>query len=73
MPKDEFMQRMYRMRRGDRLIYFIGDLMYACDITSNSAVRELSNAAWEAYKQGLITMVQKKLGENDYQYIAVRL
>lgn len=73
MPKEEFMQRVYRMKRGERFIYFVGDLMYACDIRNNSIVRELSAAAWRAYTEGLVTLVHKRLGENDSQYIAVRL
>lgn len=35
-------------------------------------VNEIANMAWKLYEKGLITLTQRKIADNHYQYLAVK-
>jgi hypothetical protein len=58
-------------QRGDRFQYYRGFLLrFDREMTTPPAD---CCAAWAAYKTGRVTLVQKRMGENDYIYFAMRL
>jgi len=64
--------------RGNRIMYYRG---YMCDpnlqrltpTLDERRVRNLRNHVYSAYEHNVVTLVQKKHGDFDYEYIAMRL
>lgn len=55
---------------GDRHVYHTGSL--SNDRQKDSDLNDTAKEALELYQKGLIELIQKKIGKNNYQYIAVR-
>lgn len=57
------------------LVYYTGLLGRDSEIPSpeHTRVRGVQRAAMEAYERGQVTLVQRRLREGVYEYIAVRL
>ena len=54
----------------DRLnVYSFGGDVFT---TINTTVDWVGNAMWKAYQRGIVSLFQKKLGDNRYSYIAKR-
>ena len=64
--------------RGNKITYYRG-FLFAPSIQKLSPtlderrVRNLRHHVYVAYAKGVVTLVQKKHGDLDYEYIAVRL
>lgn len=67
---------------GHHYVYFRGSLINARGrfeniedeivYTQNEEISELANAVWETYKAGRVHLFQRKLHDNEYEYIAVK-
>lgn len=67
-------------REGDRLIYHVGNLMADRVVLIEhptwvetrfiEPLNEVAAEVWQAYEQGLVTLSQKRIGENLFQYVA---
>lgn len=71
-----FLRALFSARRGDRIIYFKGDLAFARWQESEKKQRSLANFAkvvYAEYKAGACALVQKKIKTNVYEYMAVKL
>ena len=76
----EFANWVSKAKRGDKVKYYAGLLMRDRQIFfTNSAYTgkltpELAAAkmAWKCYTEGLVHLVQKRIGHCDYEYIAVQ-
>lgn len=74
--KDAFGTTLRKLQRGDRIVYHTGDLQYDRDEVENpntGRIRGVARAAWKAYQDGLVALVQKRLGFATFEYIAVKL
>jgi hypothetical protein len=70
--------------RGDHFVYHVGHIAqdrwigtYGPAITSltfepDGEVSAIADAAYEQYMLGRVSLVQRKIGENTYEYIAQR-
>ena len=75
-PPAMFVRSLISAKRGDRIVYFEGDLAYSRWEEAQRKERTLArfaNAVYQSAKDGHCTLVQKKLKLNKYQYIAVKL
>tara|TARA_R100000963_G_C4593997_1_gene70173 strand:- start:411 stop:647 length:237 start_codon:yes stop_codon:yes gene_type:complete len=65
-----------KAKKNDRISYYRGFLcdpkLQPIDSPDNERVVRLRNKIYESYAAGLITLVQKKHGNFDYEYMAVR-
>ena len=72
-------------KRGDSFVYAVGEVAYT-RVTNADAFRkgsfvdpdgtkmvEQAGDAWRLYEGGKITLVQRRLGNNLFEYIAQRL
>jgi hypothetical protein len=73
-------------KRGERMPYFVGDLAYTRAMRSyrknayeaikdERTERGLDRAidAWSLYRAGLVTLTQRRLGDANFEYLAVKL
>ena len=71
----EFDRWLYRSRHGDRRIYHVGFLMLDRLGDIHGERKQLHNeasAAWFAYLQSQVHLIQRKLDDGIYEYIAER-
>lgn len=69
-------------RPGHHYVYFRGSLINArgqyqnvndeLTYLPNDEITSLANEAWQAYKAGRVHLFQRKLHDNEYEYIAVK-
>lgn len=68
-------------KRGQKASYFRGWLMHERMTNHSSRTTgpnaalyfKTCNKAWEFYTMGVVTLVQKRMGEEDYIYMAVKV
>lgn len=78
---DEFTRWATDAKPGQRVCYFQGWLMHdrmtmnPIKLSGPSALPQYKtcNKAWDFYNLGVVTLVQKKLGVENYLYIAERV
>ncbi len=73
MTTQEFQRKLFHAKRGDRIIYHTGDLQYDRMLPESRSLRELANIVWGAYKSGKALLFQKRIGTNQFAYIAVKI
>ena len=66
-----------KSRKGDKIIYYRGYIMAPhlqkfSPTTDERRVGSLKRRVMHAYNSSVVTLVQKKHGDLDYEYIAVR-
>lgn len=69
-----------RAKKGEKIMYFDGFLMYErqkyvmAGVNKEGFPQKIKTAmlAWRAYLEGLVVLVQRKREEGSYEYIAVR-
>lgn len=73
MSEAEHISRVdfWNMKRGQRTVYHRGFL--AEDREKNPSVCDSANVAWELAQKGVLLLVQRRIGNMDYEYIAQRL
>ena len=76
VTKEKFTDWLSKSKRNDKLTYFRG-LLFAPHLQKLSPMDEkrpnkIKAHAWHLYMAGLIELVQKKHGDFDYEYIAIR-
>lgn len=64
--------------KGSRLIYHVGLLSadrgeVSKKTAAQSAVDKQADAAWALYLKGVVTLVQRRIAPELYEYIAIRL
>jgi len=74
----KFTDWMNKARKGDKISYYRGFLfapnMQALSPTLDfRRVNNMRKAIYTAYEHNLVTLVQKRHGDFDYEYIAVRV
>lgn len=69
MTSEEFQVRLANAQPGEAIIYFIGYLPAARQAKLPDV--EGAGVAWAAYGAGKVELVQRKLGEFEYEYRAV--
>lgn len=77
--EDGFSYWLSRARKGEKVVYFDGFLMYERQrfLSLNGGDEfpqkiRTAQLAWRAYTEGLVTLVQHKRDEGEYEYIAIR-
>ena len=75
MPFDvnEVVTKLRSLRRGDALVYYRGDLVSDCDKWMSGMRDDLKLVraiAWSLYQSGAIALAQRKIKDQDYEYIA---
>lgn len=67
------------MHAGQEFIYHVGSLMHdrrrkgqGSSLQAMYALDGVARAAWVAYQEGQVTLVQRKLGHNKFEYIMVK-
>ena len=72
---ERFSNWLDRARKGDQHVYFCGNLATAClmDRPSAENFRAIRKRVWSAYEFGHVTLVQRRYGVDDFEYIAQRL
>ena len=73
MTAQEFNRRIRNADRGDRITYHMGDLQFDRTQEGAGLLRELANAAWASYKTGVAVLVQKRIGANNFAYMAIKV
>lgn len=77
---EEFVRWATNAKKNSRVAYFRGYL-FRDRVTSHSSRKEgpnaapqfkLANKAWEFYQLGIVKLVQKRIDDEDYIYIAVK-
>jgi len=80
-----FVNWMAAAQRGEAYEYARGNLAYNRWLRTRlkqaeepvpaelNAACDAANDAWRAYKDGLVTLIQRRMGRDDFSYIAVRL
>lgn len=68
--RTDFQTRLVHANAGERITYHIGDLMF--DRTPGSQLDATASAAWDAHLAGDCLLVQKRIGPNTWEYIAIR-
>ena len=73
-----FEEWINKSRKGDKVTYYRGYIMAPhlqkfSPTTDDRRVNSLKNRVQRAYDNSLITLVQKRHGDLDYEYIAVRI
>jgi len=63
------------IKKGQTVVYYEGDLAYDRDDVNGNVVSDLARTAYRMYKDGIITLVQRKVAnkQHTYQYIAQAL
>ena len=73
-----FEEWINKSKKGDKVTYYRGYIMAPhlqkfSPTTDDRRVNSLRNYAQRAYNHNLITLVQRRHGDLDYEYIAVRI
>ena len=73
-----FEEWINKSSKGNKITYYRGYIMAPhlqkfSPTTDDRRVNSLKNYVQRAYNNNLVTLVQKKHGELDYEYIAVRI
>ena len=74
----KFEDWILKSRPGDKISYYRGYIMgpylqkYS-PTTDERRVRSLKNIVYHAYDNNVVTLVQRRHGDLDYEYIAVRI
>ena len=76
ISKEKFTDWLSKSKRNDKLTYFRG-FLFAPHLQKLSQMddkrpNKIRNHAWHLHMAGLIELVQKKHGDFDYEYIAIR-
>lgn len=78
--ESDFIRRLVSARRGDRIIYYRGDLAYERwkedqSITNKTKrlVNRLAIVVYREYKHNRCRLVQRRIGKNCFEYIAVKV
>ena len=74
----KFEEWINKSRKGDKISYYRGYIMAPqlqkfSPTTDERRVGSLKKRVMHAYNQSLVTLVQKRHGDLDYEYIAVRI
>lgn len=70
MTKASFRDTLRRVRPGMWITYHIGDLFI--DRAADRRLNALAHSIYEAYENGLVELVRRKLGPHMYEYFAVK-
>lgn len=78
--EDSFSWWLSKAKKGEKIMYFDGFLMLERQrlvmngIEVGQMPQKIKTAflAWRAYMDGLVTLIQHKRDEGEYEYIAVR-
>ena len=73
-----FEEWVNKSRKGDKVTYYRGYIMAPhlqkfSPTTDERRVNSLKKRVQDAYNRSLITLVQRRHGDLDYEYIAVRI
>ena len=73
-----FEEWINKSRKGDKVTYYRGYIMAPhlqkfSPTTDERRVNSLKNRVQNAYNHNLVTLVQRRHGDLDYEYIAVRI
>ena len=73
-----FEEWINKSRKGDKVTYYRGYIMAPhlqkfSPTTDDRRVNSLKNRVQNAYNHYLVTLVQRRHGDLDYEYIAVRI
>ena len=73
-----FEEWVNKSRKGDKVTYYRGYIMAPhlqkfSPTTDERRVNSLKNRVQNAYNHNLVTLVQRRHGDLDYEYIAVRI
>ena len=74
----KFEEWINKSRKGDKVTYYRGYIMAPhmqkfSPTTDERRVNSLKKRVQSAYNNSLVTLVQRKHGDLDYEYIAVRI
>ena len=74
----KFEEWINKSKKGDKVTYYRGYIMAPhiqkfSPTTDERRVNSLKNRVQHAYNNSLITLVQRRHGDLDYEYIAVRI
>lgn len=79
MTATEFAMWLTHAAPGATAVYFSGDSLARArgvDVKHKTAAQEaahaVGNAAWQAYERGAVTLVQRRHGFANYDFIAVK-
>ena len=78
ISRTKFDEWINKSKPGDKITYYRGYIMgphlqkYS-PTTDERRVRAIKNYAYGIYLKNLVTLVQKKHGDFDYEYMAVRV
>lgn len=78
--EDNFAYWLARAKKGGKVVYFDGFLMYerqkcvmaGFDKTEFPQKIKTAMAAWRAYLEGKLVLVQRKRDNGEYEYIAIK-
>ena len=70
LVRTDFQNQLSAAKTGERIIYFVGDLMFAR--LSGSQLDATANAVCDAHLEGECLLVQRKLDAWTWEYIAIR-
>ena len=74
----KFEEWLNKSSKGNKITYYRGYIMAPqiqkfSPTTDERRINSLKNYVYNAYNHNLITLVQKRHGDLDYEYIAVRI
>ena len=74
----KFEEWLNKSSKGNKITYYRGYIMAPhlqkfSPTTDDRRVNSLKNYVYRAYNHNLVTLVQKRHGDLDYEYIAVRI
>ena len=78
ISRTKFDEWLNKSKPGDKIIYYRGYIMgphlqkYS-PTSDERRVRAIKTYVYKAYEHNVITLVQKKHGDFDYEYIAMRV
>ena len=70
-PADDLQNWFARASKGDRHVYHVGH--WGADGKVDKKAREVGNMAMEWCDHGWITLVQRRLDEKNFEYVALKL
>lgn len=76
--EDGFQRWLSGAKKGDKVMYYEGNLMFDRQALLLSPGKEApdrvkaANAAWQAYRREMVALVQHRRDSGDYEYIAQR-
>ena len=74
MKRIPFMSALAYAKRGEQVVYHVGSLMFDRLVGEDfQSVHATACAAWEAYEQKRVSLVQRKTVSHRFEYIAVKL